>query len=277
MRVGLCQMRSGVDRDANVAAATELVRAAAGEGATLVATPEMTTLLDRNPHRLFRSLPDEDEWRDAEHAAFAALANELGIHLLIGSMAVGVQVEGRTKLANRSVLFGPGGAIARYDKIHLFDVDLPTGESWRESATVAGGGEGVVADIGAAKLGLTICYDVRFPHLYRQLAQAGAEILAVPAAFTVPTGEAHWATLLRARAIETGAFVIAPAQGGEHEDGRKTYGHSMVIDPWGRVLACREGDTPGILLADLDLAAVADARARIPSLALDRPFAVRIY
>lgn len=210
-----------------------------------------------------------EEARDPALPAFAALAEELGIWLLVGSLAIKVS---ETKTANRSFLVDPKGRIAaRYDKIHLFDVDLPSGEKYRESNTVAGGNRAVTADLPWGKIGLTICYDVRFPQLYRALAKNGAFLLTVPSAFTDTTGKAHWHVLLRARAIENGAFVMAPAQGGTHANGRKTFGHSLIIAPWGEVLA--EGGTePGVILADIDTAAAADARARVPNLQHDRPF-----
>lgn len=265
-------MRSGIDPERNLAEAERLVREAAGRGATLVATPEMTTLLDRKPRRMFEALPDGEP-----HAArLEALARELGVHLLIGSMPVVLSREPR-RAANRSVLFGPEGRIASYDKLHLFDVDLDTGESWKESSVYRGGEEAVVARAGGATLGLTICYDLRFPALYRALARAGADVLTVPAAFTVPTGRAHWEVLLRARAVETGSFVIAPAQGGAHEDGRVTYGRSMVVDPWGAVLARFDHDEPGVLTADLDLGRVAEVRRRVPALALETTPRLRTY
>lgn len=276
LRVALLQLRSGLSISRNLATVATLARAAARGGATLIATPEMTTVLDRDSRRLRAELRDHG----AEATAFfATLAAELGVHLLIGSMATPLHAaDAASPLVNRSIVFGPDGTtLATYDKIHLFDVDLPTGESWRESATYAPGSIAALVRLPGAALGLSICYDLRFAALYRQLAQAGAELLAVPAAFTVPTGKAHWLTLLRARAIETGAFVLAPAQGGRHEDGRETYGHSVVIDPWGEVLAVAEGDAPGIVMADLNLAQVADIRARIPSLSLDPQAALRIY
>ncbi|RFB06110.1 carbon-nitrogen hydrolase family protein [Parvularcula marina] len=274
LRAAAIQMRSGVSRSGNVAAAERLIREAAGAGATLIVTPEMTNVLDRDKERLFGDLPQEDGL--SEITTFAEFSKELGMYLVIGSLAVALPDEdGQRKMANRCMMFGPNGEIARYDKIHLFDVDLPTGESWRESRMMKRGEEAVLARTDAASVGLSICYDVRFPHLYRALAKAGAEILTIPAAFTVPTGEAHWEVLLRARAIETGSFVIAAAQGGAHEDGRRTYGHSMIIDPWGRILTEKSDDEPGVIMADLDLDLVRDARTRIPSLALDRDTNVR--
>ncbi|MEL6365776.1 MAG: carbon-nitrogen hydrolase family protein [Pseudomonadota bacterium] len=270
MRVALIQMRSGVDRAANVGAAEKAVRKAAKGGATFIFTPEMTNVLDRDPKRLLADLPREEGL--SEIARFAALAGELGVHLFIGSMALKLY---QGAAANRAYVFGPQGRVlASYDKLHMFDVDLPTGESWRESRLYKPGGRAVLVETPDAKIGLSVCYDIRFPHLYRALAKAGAEILTVPAAFTAPTGEAHWETLLRARAIETGAYVVAAAQGGEHEDGRRTWGRSTVVDPWGAVAATLDHDRPGVLYADLDLEKVAEARRRIPSLANDRDFAV---
>lgn len=274
MKAACIQMRSGIDRARNVEDTVGFVRAAAAEGAKLIVTPEMTNVLDKDKLRLFESLPEEAQL--SEIGIFEALAKEYNLTLIIGSMAVALpEQDGQKKMANRSMVFGPEGEIARYDKIHLFDVDLPTGESWRESRMMTGGQDAALVQTKSGVLGLTICYDVRFPHLYRMLAKAGAEILTVPAAFTVPTGEAHWETLLRARAIETGSFVLAPAQGGTHEDGRVTYGHSLIIDPWGRVLADKGDDEPGIIMADLDLAQVHDVRTRIPNLKLDHAIKVR--
>ena len=275
MRVGLVQMRSGLDPEQNTDDALRLIAEAARQGATLVATPEMTTAVDRKPRRLVDALPD-GPWGGAYGAAFEEAARAYGIHLLVGSMPV-VLSRAPRRVANRCVLYGPEGRIAHYDKIHLFDVDLPTGESWRESSVYAGGTEAVVARAGAATLGLSVCYDLRFPALYRAMARAGANVLCVPAAFTVPTGEAHWEILLRARAIETGSFVLAPAQGGAHEDGRVTYGRSMVVDPWGRVVAVKDDDAPGVLTADIDPAAVDDTRSRIPSLSLETAPILRTY
>jgi predicted amidohydrolase len=259
------QMRSGVERARNVAAALELIADAAGKGARFIATPEMTNVLDRNADRLFASLPEEDAL--AEIAAFAEAAKRWSTHLLIGSMAVKTGVR---RAANRSYLFGPDGRIlARYDKIHRFDVDLPGGESWRESNVYDAGRNAIVVETPLARLGLTICYDVRFPSLYRRLAQAGAELLLIPAAFTRQTGVAHWRTLVIARAIETGSFVMAPAQGGDHEDGRATYGRSLIVGPWGDPLAECPHDDPGVILAAIDPGKSAEARRRIPNLALE--------
>ena len=263
LRVACVQMRSGVEVAANIAATSDLIRDAAGQGAQLVATPEMTNLLDiRAGKARPKIVPEAD---DQTLAAMRALAAELGIWLLIGSIAV--TVEGEERLANRSVLIAPDGSVrARYDKIHMFDVEVGDGQSYRESRAYRPGERAMLAETEFGKLGMTICYDVRFPHLYRKLAQAGVGILTIPAAFTRVTGEAHWHVLVRARAIETGSFVLAPAQGGKHEDGRETFGHSLIVSPWGEVLAEKADAEPGMILADLDLDAVAKARRRIPSL-----------
>ncbi|HEY2071577.1 MAG TPA: carbon-nitrogen hydrolase family protein [Rhizomicrobium sp.] len=266
-RAACIQLRSSDDVDENIRITSELIREAKGKGAQFVATPENTTLMAPDGGaKLERSFPED---RDPALPAFAALAEELGIWLLIGSLAIKVS---ETKTANRSFLIDPKGRItARYDKIHLFDVDLPSGEKYRESNTVAGGDRAVIAETPWGKAGLTICYDLRFPQLYRALSQKGAFLLTVPSAFTETTGKAHWHILLRARAIENGAFVIAPAQGGTHANGRKTYGHSLIIAPWGEILA--EGGTePGVIVADIDPALSADARARVPNLLHDRGF-----
>ena len=262
----LVQMRSGIDPVANLAMACDLIRQAAAQGATLIATPEATHLVQKDPDQAFAMMRSPED--DPAIPAFSALAGELGITLLIGSLAVKLA---ERRAANRSFLFGPDGKLlATYDKAHMFDVGLGQGETYCESANYQAGDRLVVADIGAARLGLSICYDVRFAYLYRRLAQAGAQILTVPAAFTRPTGKAHWEVLLRARAIETGSWVIAPAQTGLHEDGRRTWGHSMVVDPWGAVMAVLDHDEPGILLASLNMGKVADARSRIPALLHDR-------
>lgn len=262
VRVAAIQMRSGIEPGANRDAAIPLLREAAAAGARLIATPEMTTKLDRNRERMLASVGPEEG--DTELKAWGRVAQELGVWLLLGSSPIAT---GDGKVYNRSFFYDPDGRIsARYDKINLFDVTLSGAETYRESETVKGGGRAVVVEgpMGA-KVGLTICYDVRFPRLYRALGKAGAEIITVPAAFTVPTGQAHWEVLLRARAIENAAFVIAPAQGGKHEDGRSTWGHSMIIDPWGKVLAKIDGDSPGFICADLDLDHVKDARTKIPA------------
>jgi predicted amidohydrolase len=261
------QLRAGRDVRANVAAAAELVGKAAAEGARFVATPENTSLMEAERALQFeKARPEED---DEAVAVFRMLARERSIWLLIGSLPIRVAPD---RLANRSLLFAPDGRIAaRYDKIHMFDVDLAGGESYRESRNFEPGREAVLADLPWGRLGLSICYDLRFAYLYRALAQAGADFLTVPSAFTKQTGEAHWHVLLRARAIEAGAFVFAPAQGGRHENGRETYGHSLIIAPWGEILA-EAGTEPGIITAMIDPARIAEARGRVPSLAHDRRF-----
>lgn len=262
MKVAVYQARTGIDPAANAAALVDAVAQAKAGGADMLFTPEMSGLLDRDRKRAVAHLTDEDG--DPVLAKLRRAAADQGIWLHIGSLALTGGSDGR--LVNRGFVIDDKGAIrARYDKIHLFDVDLPTGESWRESAAYAPGERSVIATTPWAKLGLSICYDMRFPDLYRALSNAGAEILAVPAAFTVPTGKAHWHVLLRARAIEAGAFVIAAAQSGEHEDGRATYGHSLVVDPWGEVLLDM-GEGEGLGFADLDMARLADVRARVPAL-----------
>jgi predicted amidohydrolase len=227
----------------------------------------MTNIMELSRENLFAAIAEEE--KDICLAAFRKLARELKIHLHIGSLAIKVSPE---KAANRAFIIDPRGEIvARYDKIHMFDVDLAGGESYRESNNFRPGESAVAVDLPFARFGLTICYDLRFPALYRALAEAGATMLTIPAAFTRQTGEAHWHTLIRARAIENGSFVLAAAQGGEHENGRATYGHSLVVDPWGRILA--EGDTePGVIMAEIDPAAVAAARAKVPSLQHGRRF-----
>ena len=261
------QMRSGTEPAANIAAACVLIREAAGQGATFIATPEMTNLLDIRPGMARAKVRREAE--DDGLPVLRALAAELGITLLVGSLAIALEDDER--FANRSFLIGPDGAIlARYDKIHMFDVEVGDGQTYRESRAYRPGTEAVLAQSPAGRLGLTVCYDLRFPHLYRRLAQAGAEILTIPAAFTRVTGEAHWHVLVRARAIETGSFVIAPAQGGKHEDGRETFGHSLIVSPWGEILAEAAGAEPGVILGRIDQADVAKARGRIPSLGNDK-------
>lgn len=262
LRVAMLQMRSGIDPRVNREAASAQLRQAASGGARLVATPEMTTRLDRDRARMLAAVEHEDV--EAETRAWGRLAREHGVWLLLGSMAVWA---GDGRVFNRSFLFSPDGDVrARYDKINLFDVVLNQGEIYKESEAVMPGDALVTQAIaGDAVLGLTICYDVRFGELFGALARAGANVITVPSAFTRPTGLAHWEVLLRARAIETGAFIVAPAQGGLHEDGRTTWGHSMIISPWGEVLAKLDHDEPAVLLADLDLDQCAGARARIPA------------
>ncbi len=266
-RAAVIQMRSGRDMARNLADASEMIRAAHAQGAAFISTPEMTNILEPDRPRLKSLVCQEHE--DQSVAGFSTLAAELGVWLNAGSLALKGEGE---KLVNRSLLFAPDGSIAaRYDKIHLFDVDLPTGESLRESAAYQAGSRAVLAATPFGVLGLTICYDMRFPQLYRSLAQAGAEFFTVPSAFTVPTGQAHWNVLLRARAIETASFVLAAAQGGRHESGRETFGHSLIVSPWGEVLA--EGGTePQMLIADLDLGQVAETRRRLPALKHDRAY-----
>ncbi|MBU6297946.1 MAG: carbon-nitrogen hydrolase family protein [Alphaproteobacteria bacterium] len=266
-RIACVQLRSTDDVAENVQLASSRIREAHAKGAQFIATPENTTLMASDGGaKLERSFREED---DFALLAFRTLAAELGVWLLIGSLAIKVS---DSKTANRSFLINPkGDVVARYDKIHLFDVDLPSGEQYRESNTVAGGHRAVTADLPWGRVGLSICYDVRFPHLYRALAQSGAFLLVVPSAFTETTGRAHWHVLMRARAIENGAFVIAPAQGGTHANGRKTYGHSLIVAPWGEVLAEADAE-PGVIVADIDPTWSVDARARVPNLRHDRPF-----
>jgi deaminated glutathione amidase len=268
-RVGLVQMCSGRGVEKNVADASALIAEAARQGAQYVQTPEVTTLIEMERERLFAAVRPEEG--NPAVSRFAALARELGIWLHIGSMAI---LLGNGKVANRSFLFTPDGALeARFDKIHMFDVELPGGERYRESRNYQSGGTVVLADLPWGTLGLTVCYDLRFPHLYRALAQAGADFLAIPSAFTRKTGGAHWEVLLRARAIENGCFVFAAAQAGKHESGRETYGHSMIVSPWGDIVA--EADVhPTVIVADIKSSEVQEARMRIPSLQHDRPFQV---
>ncbi len=267
-KVAAIQMRSGVDPVKNAADMERLIRDAASQGAVYVQTPEMTGALQKNRQELRAVLKDEDG--DVIVTTAARLSRELGIYVHVGSTAI-ARPDG--KIANRGFLFAPDGArVCAYDKIHMFDVDLDNGESWRESAAYEPGGEARVADLPLAKFGFAICYDVRFPQLFRSEAMAGAEVLTVPAAFTRQTGEAHWEILLRARAIENGAFVIAAAQGGVHEDGRETFGHSIIIDPWGKVLAVAGGAGEEIIFAEIDPSLVASARGKIPNLKNAREF-----
>ena len=269
LRVGLIQTRTPASHAAALAHVAPLVREAAAQGAALIVTPEATNILQKEKAKLLPQLALTAD--DPVVQGLRALAAELGVWILIGSALV-LREDG--KAANREILVSPAGEItATYDKLHMFDVDLPTGETARESAVYEPGDRAVTALAGEARLGLTICYDMRFPAVYRALALAGAEILTAPAAFTRPTGQAHWEVLLRARAIETGSFVLAPAQGGFHEDGRGTYGHSLAVGPWGEILGTLDHDEPGVLVVDLDAAAVTKARAAIPALANARSFA----
>lgn len=263
--VQLCASR---DYGRNVAEAAELIRDAASRGADYVQTPEQTSIMELKRDALFSVI--RPQAKDEALRTFRALACELKIWLQIGSLAILLDDE---KAANRAFLIAPSGEIAGfYDKIHMFDVDLAGGESYRESRTYRPGEAAVVADLPWARLGLSICYDLRFPQLYRALAQAGATVLTAPAAFTRRTGEAHWHVLHRARAIENGAFMISAAQGGRHENGRETFGHSLIVDPWGAILA-EAGTEPGVILAEIDLGALHTARQRIPALSHDRAFA----
>lgn len=269
--IALIQTRTPATAAGGLAHVEPLIREAAAGGAQFILTPEGTNVLEQRRELRDGVLSAEDA--DVAVLGLRRLAAELGVWLLIGSAIVRSGRPGDDRAANRSLLVDPNGAItARYDKLHVFDVNLPNGETYRESATVRPGDEAVVADTPWGRLGLTICYDIRFPHLYRQLAKAGASMIAVPAAFTVPTGEAHWETLLRARAIETGAFILAPAQGGLHEDGRRTWGRSTVVGPWGEIIAKADHDNPCIVAAKLDLTLVDKARSAVPALTHDRDF-----
>jgi len=272
MRVAALQMNSGTKPGPNLDQLEALAAEAAGQGASYLLSPEVSVVFAENRDGL-RAVAGPWEG-NPDVARAAGIARRLGVSLHLGSLAVALP-DGR--FANRSVLFRPDGSIAAtYDKIHLFDATLPGLKNYRESETYAGGDSAVVTDAPGFRLGMTICYDVRFPKLHRTLAEAGAQVISVPAAFTVPTGEAHWEVLLRARAIETGSFVIAAAQAGSHENGRSTFGHSMIIDPWGKVLAELGGDGPGIAIADIDLAAVDEARGKVPALANARPFSLSV-
>jgi predicted amidohydrolase len=266
-RIALLQAQTGIDPERNALALEQAVAAAAEGGAAMIFTPEMSGLLDRDRLRSGPKLRSEAE--DGVLAAVRDAAARHGIWVHLGSLALKTD-EGR--LANRGFVIAPDGDVrARYDKLHLFDVDLPTGESWRESAVYRpGDGAVVVEGTPVGRLGLTICYDIRFPALFSALAEAGADTIAVPAAFTVPTGQAHWQVLLRARAIEAGLFVVAAAQAGRHNDGRETYGHSLVADPWGELLLELDGE-PGLAFAELDLERIAEVRSRVPALRHRRP------
>lgn len=267
VRAACIQVNAGTEIRPNLDAAGDLVRRARDAGAELIALPENVSMIVQGRDKVLARVAAE-----GTHPAmpfFAGLARETGAWILAGTLGIRLD-DGR--VANRSLLFdGRGNLVARYDKIHMFDVDLAGGESYRESATFRPGERAVVAPTPWGGLGMTVCYDVRFAHLYRVLAKAGASLLTVPAAFTVPTGRAHWHVLLRARAIETGCFVLAPAQTGTHDQGRKTFGHSLIVSPWGEVIA-DGGEEVGFITADLDLGAVAEARRMIPSLTHDRPF-----
>jgi deaminated glutathione amidase len=270
-RAACVQMRSGRDQAKNRDDAVRLIREAASAGALFVQTPEMTNLVERSTTRLREIVETED--RHSVLAGLREAAREAKIWLHIGSLSV----KAGEKIANRGYMIDPEGQIAaHYDKIHLFDVDLPNGEKWRESATYTGGESASVVETPWGLVGMSICYDIRFPYLYRAEAEAGAFMLTAPACFTRQTGEAHWQVLQRARAIENGAFMISAAQAGTHEDGRETYGHSIIVDPWGRVLA-EAGVEPGVIMAEIDLALVPDARQRIPTMQHTRPVTVSAY
>jgi predicted amidohydrolase len=268
-KVGLIQMRSGLDPQVNLTTALALIDEAKRAGADYVQTPEMTNILAIKRDHLFANIVAEEQ--DPTLATLREVARKLAIYIHIGSLAIKASPD---KAVNRSLLINrKGDVIARYDKIHMFDVDLAGGESYRESNNYRAGEVAVVSDLPWGRLGMTVCYDLRFPDLYRALAEAGASFLAIPSAFTRQTGEAHWHVLQRARAIENGSFVFAAAQGGRHENGRDTFGHSLIVDPWGRILA--EGGTePGVVIAEIDPAEVVKARSRIPSLRHGRRFEV---
>ncbi len=268
-KAAMIQMRSGLQPGANVDAAVRYIGDAKSTGAEYVLTPEMTNILAANREQLFTVAVEEEA--DASLATLHEVARKLGIYVHIGSLAIRISPD---RAANRSFLIDPKGDIlARYDKIHMFDVDLAGGESYRESRNYRPGELAVLADLPWGRLGLTVCYDLRFPALYRALAEAGATMLAIPSAFTKQTGEAHWHVLIRSRAIENGCFVFAAAQGGRHENGRDTFGHSLIVDPWGRTIA--EGGTePGVIVAEINPAEVVNARARIPSLQHGRRFEI---
>ncbi len=269
-KAAVVQLNSSADVLKNISHASVFISEAAKRGATYIQTPEMSSIVDRDKNNLLRQVCFEED--DVFLSAMLKLAKELGITLHIGSVAL----KQGEKLVNRAFIIDTKGLIrARYDKIHLYDVDLPNGESWRESSSYTAGSTAVIADIEQAKIGLSICYDLRFPALYHALAQNGAQILTAPSCFTRQTGEAHWHVLQRARAIETGSFMISAAQIGPHEDGRETYGHSIIIDPWGRVLADAGNKGPGIALADIDLSLVYHARQMIPTLQHAKSFTTK--
>jgi predicted amidohydrolase len=267
-RLACVQLNAGNDMKGNIAMATELIRDAVSDGAQFVALPECSVMMELGRKNVLAKAVSEDDHPALD--TFREVASAMGIWLLPGTLTILLDDE---RVANRGFLIGPDGEIrARYDKIHMFDVDLDGGESYRESATYRAGASACLAETPWGMMGFTICYDVRFPHLYRQLAQAGAMFMAVPSAFTRPTGRAHWHVLLRSRAIETGSYVFAPAQCGEHPRGRQTYGHSLIVDPWGEILA-EAGEEPGFIAADIDPARVASVRRALPSLTHDRPYA----
>ena len=265
------QVNASNDMQRNIAEFSDLIRRARDAGADFITTPECVSMLEVGTKNIFAKA-----FVEAEHPALAAfqdLARDTGAWLLAGSLSV--KLEDDERLANRQYLVAPDGSVvAKYDKIHMFDVKLSSGEAYRESKNYRPGSEGILADLPWGRLGMTICYDMRFAYLYRTLAHAGAEYLVMPSAFTRPTGKAHWHVLLRARAIETGCYVFAAAQCGEHAGGRKTYGHSLIVAPWGEVLA-DGGEEPGFVIADVDSAAVTEARTRVPSLEHDREFTLQ--
>lgn len=266
-RVACVQTNAVCDPAPNIEAVSGLVRRARDAGADFILTPEIVNMLEPKRAQLLEKAKAEVD--DSALAAFKGLAKETGAWLLAGSLVIRIADE---KVANRSLLIDPkGDVVARYDKIHMFDVDLGGGERYQESRTYRAGSKAVVAETPWGRLGMTVCYDMRFPHLYRALAKAGADFFSVPAAFTRPTGKAHWHVLLRARAIENGCFVFAPAQTGEHAEGRKTYGHSLIVDPWGEILA-DGGEDVGFVMAEVDTAKIAEARGKVPSLNADRAF-----
>lgn len=266
-RVAVLQMTSGIDPQANAAALVAGIEEAARGGAVMLFTPEMSGLLDRDRERAAKHIVAE-EANPVLHAVREAAA-ERGLWVALGSLAV-ARVDGRW--ANRSLLIDDTGAVvARYDKIHMFDVQLASGEAWRESSAYVPGEEVVTAETPAGRLGLTVCYDIRFPALFEALGRRHCDVIAIPAAFTVPTGRAHWHVLQRARAIEASAYVVAAAQVGEHADGRRTFGHSLVVDPWGEVVLDMGGNAPGVGFAEIDARRIAEIRAQLPSLANRRP------
>jgi deaminated glutathione amidase len=268
-KAAMIQMRSGLKPGANIGDAVRMIGEAKSAGADYVLTPEMTNILGAKREQIFAAVVEEEV--DASLATLRELAHKLGIYIHIGSLAIKISPD---RAANRSFLVDPkGDIVVRYDKIHMFDVDLADGESYRESRNYRPGELAVLADLPWGRLGLTVCYDLRFPALYRALAEAGATMLAIPSAFTKQTGEAHWHVLVRTRAIENGCFVFAAAQGGKHENGRETFGHSLIVDPWGRILA-EGGIAPGVVMAEIDPAEVVNARARIPSLQHGRRFEI---
>lgn len=270
-RAAMVQLRSGRNVESNVEKAIELISVASQNGAQYVQTPENTDIIELRSKTLFENIQNEQDNTGLER--FLGLSKELGIWLHVGSMAIKLN---ETKIANRSYLISPDGVIAAsYDKIHMFDVDLPGGESFRESKNFRSGESAPIVMLPWGLIGLTICYDLRFPQLFRKLAQSGAEIIAVPSAFTHQTGKAHWHTLLRARAIENGCYIFAAAQSGQHDSGRKTFGHSLIIDPWGEIIS-EAGSEPGIIYGDIDLDHVKNCRQKIPSLEHDRDFETKI-